>query len=83
MFHRLGLLDNEHQLLKAVIEGRRFAAATELPIRYIDIVLVSFGQVKAPELGIARGVCLKAPTCKVCKIRKHCMFPGLGHGAAA
>lgn len=74
LFHRLGLLDNEDQLLKSIMEGRRFAAATGLPIRYIDIVLVSFGQVASPDLGIDRGVCLKAPSCGVCQVRPHCRF---------
>ncbi len=59
----------------ARMEGRRFAAATGLPIRYIDIVLVTFGQVASPDLGIARGVCLKTPTCGVCRVRQHCTFP--------
>lgn len=74
LFHRLGLLDNEDQLLKSIIEGRRFAEATGLPIRYIDIVLVVFGQVASPELGIGKGVCLNAPRCGVCSIRQHCRF---------
>lgn len=75
LFHRLGLLDNEKQLLKAIMEGRRFAAATRLPIRYIDIVLVIFGQVASPDLGIRKGVCLNAPRCDICSIRQYCGFP--------
>ena len=74
LFHRLGLLDNENQLLKSIMEGRRFAAATGLPIRYVDIVLVVFGQVASPELGIAKGVCLKVPRCDLCSVRQHCRF---------
>jgi DNA-3-methyladenine glycosylase I len=72
LFHRLGLLENESQLLKSILEGRRFAAATGLPIRYIDIVLVVFGQVASPELGIVKGVCLNAPRCDICRTRQHC-----------
>lgn len=83
LFHRLGLLDNEDQFLKSIMEGRKFAAATGLPIRYIDIVLVVFGQVASPELGIARGVCLKAPRCDVCNIRKSCLLPAAAAGVAA
>lgn len=83
MFHRLGLLDNENQLLKSIMEGRRFAAATGLPIRYIDIVLVSFGQVASPDLGVARGVCLKSPSCGVCQVRQHCTFPAPAKGFTA
>lgn len=83
LFHRLGLLDNENLLLKSIMEGRRFAAATGLPIRYIDIVLVSFGQVASPDLGIARGICLKTPTCGVCGVRQHCTFPASAKGTTA
>ena len=83
LFHRLGLLDNENQLLKSIMEGRKFAAATGLPIRYIDIVLVSFGQVASPDLGIARGVCLKSPNCGVCQVRQHCTFPAPVKGYTA
>lgn len=83
LFHRLGLLDNEDQLLKSIMEGRRFAAATGLPIRYIDIVLVVFGQVASPELGILKGVCLNAPRCDMCSIRQHCGFPILPDRIAA
>lgn len=83
MFRRLGLLDNEDQLLKSIMEGRKFSAATGLPIRYVDIVLVSFGQVASPDLGIARGVCLKTPNCDVCGVRQHCTFPASAKGATA
>jgi len=83
LFHRLGLLDNEDQLLKSIMEGRRFAAATGLPIRYIDIVLVVFGQVASPELGIVKGVCLNAPRCDVCSIRQHCGSPAPANGISA
>lgn len=75
LFYRLGLLDNENQLLKSIMEGRRFAKDTGLPIRYIDIVLVVFGQVASPELGIRKGVCLNVPRCVMCSIRQHCCFP--------
>lgn len=77
LFHRLGLLGNERQSLKAVIEGHKFAAATKLPIRYIDIVLAKYGQVATPKLGIAQGVCLDKPRCDVCSIRQHCTHPAV------
>lgn len=83
LFYRLGLLDNENQLLKSIMEGRRFAEATGLPIRYIDIVLVVFGQVASPELGISRGVCLNEPRCGVCSISQNCGFPASIEGIAA
>ncbi|PSL24418.1 DNA-3-methyladenine glycosylase I [Chitinophaga ginsengisoli] len=38
IFKRLGLIESETQLFKTVIQGRKFAEATGLPIRYIDII---------------------------------------------
>lgn len=74
IFERLGLLENQGQLLKAVIQGRRFSAATGLPIRYIDIVFVAYGQAKTEAIGISEGVCLKEPRCNQCAIQAHCTF---------
>jgi len=74
IFERLGLLENQGQLLKAVIQGRKFAAATDLPIRYIDIVFVAYGQVKSEEIGINEGICLTKPRCSECRIQNHCRF---------
>lgn len=74
IFTRLGLLENEKQLLKAVIQGRRFAAATELPIRYIDIVFVTYGQSSSQELGLTEGICLTKPRCDECRIQNYCNF---------
>lgn len=74
IFARLGLLENEKQLLKAVIQGRKFAAATGLPIRYIDIIFVTYGQVSSNEFGIAEGVCLTNPRCSECSIQDYCNF---------
>lgn len=74
IFERLGLLENQGQLLKAVIQGRKFASATELPIRYIDIVFVAYGQVKSEEIGIDEGICLKNPRCSECCIQDYCGF---------
>lgn len=74
IFERLGLLENQRQLLKAVIQGRKFAAATGLPIRYIDIVFVAYGQVQYEEIGISEGICLTKPRCAECSIQSHCQF---------
>lgn len=74
IFERLGLLESQGQLLKAVIQGRKFAAATGFPIRYIDIVFVAYGQVKSEEIGIFEGICLKKPRCSGCCIQDHCGF---------
>jgi DNA-3-methyladenine glycosylase I len=74
IFLRLGLIENEKQLLKTVIQGRKFALATGHPIRYIDIVFVAYGQVSSREFGIERGICLKHPRCDACTIQAHCNF---------
>ena len=74
IFTRLGLLENESQLLKAVLQGRKFAEATGNPIRYIDIVFVAYGQVQSIEFGIQQGVCLKAPRCGECGIKRYCNY---------
>jgi DNA-3-methyladenine glycosylase I len=74
IFTRLGLLENENQLLKAVIQGRKFAAATGHPIRYIDIVFVTYGQASSEELGIIEGICLTKPRCNECRIQNYCNF---------
>jgi DNA-3-methyladenine glycosylase I len=50
IFQRLGLIESEEQLLKAVIQGRKFAQVTGHPIRYIDIVFVAYGQVRSQRV---------------------------------
>ena len=72
IFHRLGLADNEGQLLKTVIQGRKFAEATGLPIRYIDIVFVAYGQAQSKEFGVDRGICLREPRCQICGLTQFC-----------
>ncbi|MDH2916044.1 MAG: DNA-3-methyladenine glycosylase I [Gallionella sp.] len=74
IFERLGLLENQNQLLKTVLQGRKFSEATMLPIRYIDIVLVAYGQVKSEEIGISEGICLNVPRCSECNIRQYCIY---------
>lgn len=74
IFRRLGLVELERQHLKTVIHGRKFAEATGLPIRYIDIVLVAYGQVRSIEFGIDRGICLDEPRCNLCGLTDVCQF---------
>jgi len=75
IFERLGLIEDDKQLLKTVLQGQKFAAATGLPIRYIDIVFVLYGQASATAYGIAKGICLEdAPQCSACGIRAHCRY---------
>jgi DNA-3-methyladenine glycosylase I len=75
IFERLGLIQNREQLLSAVIQGRKFAEAAGHPIRYIDIVLVAYGQMKSEEFGIKKGICLeKNPSCNMCGVIKYCNY---------
>ena len=75
IFQRLGLIESEKQLLKTVIQGRRFMQDTEHPIRYIDIVFVAYGQMKSEGVGIERGICLKNnPACSLCGVRSYCQY---------
>ena len=76
IFQRLGLIENEQQLLKTIIQGRKFAQATGYPIRYIDIVFVAYGQVQSNEFGIVRGICLETnPSCSFCGAINFCNYP--------
>lgn len=75
IFKRLGLIDNENQLLSTVLQGRKFQQHTGYSIRYIDIVLVAYGQVEFSDLGIKKGICLTQPRCEICPLRSNeCTF---------
>jgi len=75
IFQRLGLIESDEQLLKTVIQGRKFAQATGHPIRYIDIVFVAYGQVKSQEFGLASGICLEqSPLCSICGVTDYCDY---------
>lgn len=76
IFYRLGLVDSEENLFGVIAEGRKFASATRLPIRYIDIIFVAYGQVDAkPEFGLKEGICLSNnPKCELCGIYKFCKY---------
>jgi DNA-3-methyladenine glycosylase I len=74
IFKRLGLIESEEQVFKTVILGRRFAEETGLPIRYIDIAFLVYGQVKSLEFGLSSGICLTNPLCSVCGITEYCRY---------
>lgn len=74
ILERLGLLKSQNKLQEAVIQGKKFADACNLPIRYIDIIFVYYGQVKSTEIGIEKGICLEKPQCRECSIKNHCNF---------
>jgi DNA-3-methyladenine glycosylase I len=72
-FKRLGLVYDDSELINAVRIGQEFAAATGHAIRYIDIVLVSCGQM---EIGSGNtGICLeKNPKCRLCEAQVFCLY---------
>ncbi len=76
IFKRLGLIEDEKQILKTVLQGQKFSNATELPIRYIDICFVKYGQKGEDiELGLDDGICLERnPKCDECGIKEYCNF---------
>ena len=76
IFKRLGLIENENRLLKTVIQGRKFSHETGYPIRYIDIVFVTYGQLgKNDYFGLDHGIFLeKDPYCNSCGIKEYCEY---------
>ncbi len=76
IFKRLGLIENEKQFLKTIVLGRKFAEAIGQPIRYVDIILVKYGQLGESDMfGLKNGICLeKNPNCKVCGLHKYCEY---------
>lgn len=82
LMYRLGLTQSEstseRELQEVVRQGSLFSQATGHPTRYIDIVLVKYGQVKSEDYGIDRGICtLKTPRCHICGVRELCRYNAL------
>ena len=74
ILNRLGLLDNKGDIEEAVRVGRRLAGEIGLPIRYIDIVFVKYGQRGEEEgFGLKNGICMETnPRCSICGITEYC-----------
>ncbi len=69
IFTRLGLVKNEKCYWDTVMAGRRIASATGHPIRYVDIIFVTYGQVGE------RAICLSSkPKCSVCGLKRYCTY---------
>lgn len=72
IFNRLGLIEDENDLLGTVKVGRAFSAATKLPIRYIDIIFVTYGQLNQEKLEC---ICSeKNPKCQKCGVKIYCHY---------
>ena len=74
LLYRLGLLENEKQLFKAVLVGRRLAALCGRSVRYVDRILVAHGQTANTKHAFGSGVCTDKPDCQACSARVLCPF---------
>jgi DNA-3-methyladenine glycosylase I len=76
---RLGFIESprneEDQIDQALRAGMRIAHAVGKPIRYVDAILVMYGQVSYKKMGIEKGVCLLKPRCEACGVKVSCLFP--------
>jgi DNA-3-methyladenine glycosylase I len=75
ILYRIGLIDNKEDIEKAVRVGREISKELGLPIRYVDIVFVKYGQQGAEEpFGLDNGICLSNnPRCNLCGIKEYCV----------
>ena len=72
---RLGWLSDNADDDEIIGVGLKLAEETGEPIRYIDIVLVSHGQVSSKGMGIEQGICVeKNPRCDVCGVTYACKY---------
>lgn len=76
ILNRIGLLNNPNDIDHAVRLGREIAEQVDLPIRYIDIIFVKYGQLGNEEpFGLTDGICLERnPRCSICGIQEYCYF---------
>ncbi len=75
IFTRLGLVESIKDYWEAVVVGRKISRAINLPIRYIDIILVVYGQL---NLDAFTSICSeKNPKCDLCSINSFCNYSRL------
>jgi DNA-3-methyladenine glycosylase I len=75
---RLGLISDKDNVDQAIMVGKEFSRQINEPIRYIDIIMVKYGQMGDEEgFGLTKGgICLeKNPRCHVCGISEYCVHP--------
>jgi len=76
IFGRLGLIKSgtdEEINDQAIMHGMNFSKETGYPIRYIDIIIVKYGQRGGEVYGLDDGVCIeKNPKCHICSITDYC-----------
>ncbi len=74
---RLGLINDEKNIEQAVNVGKEFSRQIQEPIRYIDIIMVKYGQMGDEEgFGLKNGgICLeKNPRCNICGVNEYCRY---------
>jgi DNA-3-methyladenine glycosylase I len=76
LFYRLGLIDNQEDMNSAIEVGRKISKDLNIPIRYIDIIFVKYGQVGHSNLlGTKDGICTENnPKCHICDLKKFCKY---------
>jgi DNA-3-methyladenine glycosylase I len=76
IFSRLGLTNDESDIVHAVDIGRKIALATGYPIRYVDLIFVKYGQMGKDEyFGLEDGICVKKnPKCQKCGVSNYCEY---------
>lgn len=76
IFYRLGLVKSVRDFEGVIKVGQQITKATGLPIRYIDLIFVFYGQVGYKyELDIENGICLeRKPKCDICGLKNFCTY---------
>jgi len=76
IFFRLGLINSITDYENVIKIGQLMKKATGLPIRYIDLIFVFYGQIGYKyELDIDNGICLERnPKCNICKLKAYCNY---------
>jgi DNA-3-methyladenine glycosylase I len=74
IMYRRGLIDDIADIGGAIEIGRAISKDLNLPIRYVDVVIVKFGQVgPSATLGTKDGICTEnSPKCNICTIKHLC-----------
>lgn len=72
IFKRLGLIQSENDLFGAVKVGRALSKENNLPIRFIDIIFVLYGQLNQENLEC---ICSENnPKCNICGVKSECLY---------
>jgi DNA-3-methyladenine glycosylase I len=75
ILHRLGLINDREDIDQSILVGKKFSRQIKEPIRYIDIVMVKYGQLGNEEgFGLLNGgICLeRSPRCYACSLSEYC-----------